>query len=178
MTKKALLWTLGLALILTLLGTPGLGSASPSDDAAAAPAAPSAKLAPAGAEAAEPDWVLRTPATAPSMRFEHAMAYDSARGVTVLFGGRDGSSYFNDTWEWDGSDWVLRTPATVPPARFEHAMAYDSAREVTVLFAGSNQLNDTWEYPGAERWMVYVPLILRAYPPAVPGKVFVPAGEF
>jgi len=28
------------------------------------------------------------------------MAYDSARGVTVLFGGWDGSSTFRDTWEY------------------------------------------------------------------------------
>jgi len=28
------------------------------------------------------------------------MAYDSTRGVTVLFGGHDGSSYLGDTWEY------------------------------------------------------------------------------
>ena len=32
-------------------------------------------------------WTQRTPATAPSARYGHAMAYDSTRQVTVLFGG-------------------------------------------------------------------------------------------
>src|SRR5262249_52389706 len=31
-----------------------------------------------------------------------AMAYDSARGRTVLFGGNSGSAIFAETWEWDG----------------------------------------------------------------------------
>ena len=34
----------------------------------------------------------------PSPRYLHAMAYDSARGVTVLFGGYDWSCY-GETWE-------------------------------------------------------------------------------
>jgi len=41
---------------------------------------------------------------APSERYGHALSYDSARGVTVLFGGYDDSD-FNDTWEWNGENW-------------------------------------------------------------------------
>jgi hypothetical protein len=100
------------------------------------------------------DWVQRTPATKPTPRDFHGMAYDSARGVTVLFGGLVNSSYFaNDTWEWDGTSWVQRTPVTVPAARGDHAMAYDNARGVTVLFGGTNQsgsLNDIWEWDGSD----------------------------
>ena len=33
------------------------------------------------------------------------MAFDSARKVTVLFGG---GSYNGDTWEWNGSAWTQR----------------------------------------------------------------------
>jgi hypothetical protein len=36
-------------------------------------------------------------------RSSHAIAYDSARGVTVLFGGFDGRNSIADTWEYDGS---------------------------------------------------------------------------
>src|SRR5262245_56732341 len=71
-----------------------------------------------------------------SPRNGHAMAYDSARGVTVLFGGD--LSYYNltgETWEWDGDTWTLRATSG-PTARVAHAMAYDSARGVTVLFGG------------------------------------------
>jgi len=80
------------------------------------------------------------------------MAYDSARGVTILFGGFD---FFvgpvDDTWEWDGNNWTPRSNSG-PPPRSRHAMAYDSARGVMVLFGGqdnnSGYLGDTWEWDG------------------------------
>jgi hypothetical protein len=40
------------------------------------------------------------------------MTYDTARGVTVLFGGNDGIRNLGDTWEWDGSSWELGSPLT------------------------------------------------------------------
>lgn len=43
--------------------------------------------------------------TNPGKRFMHAMAYDAARGKTILFGGGNGQTQFNDTWEWDGKQW-------------------------------------------------------------------------
>ena len=36
------------------------------------------------------------------------MAYDTARQVTVLFGGAEAGAAgapLDETWEWDGSDW-------------------------------------------------------------------------
>jgi len=106
-------------------------------------------------------WILRWPpgpvdpdggVTAfPRSRLLHAMAFDSARQRTVLFGG-EGGGHLGDTWEWDGAAglWVQRTPAgATPPAREAHAMAYDGARGNVVLFggrAGSGDVNDTWEY--------------------------------
>jgi len=71
------------------------------------------------------------------------MAYDSARGVTVLFGGdRDDGK----TWEWDGASWTERN-ITGPSPRWEHAMVYDSARRVSVLFGGGlgPEKGDTWD---------------------------------
>src|SRR5262245_52136863 len=67
-----------------------------------------------------------------------AMAYDSARGVTVLFGGALGfSPPYGDTWEWDGNTWIQRATQG-PSPRWYAAMAYDSARGVTVLFGGTD----------------------------------------
>ncbi|MCH8271508.1 MAG: hypothetical protein IH985_09915 [Planctomycetes bacterium] len=43
-------------------------------------------------------WTLAA-TTGPSPRNRHAMAYDSVRGVTVLFGGDDGAPN-GETWEW------------------------------------------------------------------------------
>src|ERR1041384_4804856 len=66
-------------------------------------------------------------ASAPiSGRYGHAMAYDSARGVTVLFGGFAGD-YLSDTWEWNGTVWTRRT-VTGPPGREYAAMVFDAAR--------------------------------------------------
>src|SRR5262249_15134247 len=69
------------------------------------------------------------------------MAYDSARGVTVMFDGID-------TREWNGMTWTKRAVAVVPGFPSGRAMAYDAARAVTVLFDGA----DTWEWNG-ESWI-------------------------
>jgi hypothetical protein len=88
------------------------------------------------------------------------MSYDSARGVTVLFGGISNNcadyhcEFLNDMWEWDGTTWTFRC-AGGPSPRADHAMAYDRQREVTILFGGveydTNHMPaaDTWEWDGA-----------------------------
>ncbi|MCC6659293.1 MAG: hypothetical protein IT437_00235 [Phycisphaerales bacterium] len=92
-------------------------------------------------------WVLRSN-SGPPARYGHAMAYDSKRGVTVLFGGAgNGPGLLGDTWEWDGNVWVERM-VPGPPARVGHGMAFDSARGVCVMFGGAGRL-DTWEWDGA-----------------------------
>ena len=80
------------------------------------------------------------------------MAYDAGRGVTVLFGGWNGSALVNDTWEYDGVTWARRTPVTAPSARVGAGMAYNPAEGRIVLFGGSDRntaLSDTWEWDGA-----------------------------
>jgi hypothetical protein len=89
--------------------------------------------------------------SSPGRRFDHAMAYDLARGKTVLFGGSNLSAFSAETWELDGVAW---TQASVPgpPARAEHAMAYHTPTLRTVLFGGRGlgpQLfGDTWTFDG------------------------------
>jgi hypothetical protein len=87
----------------------------------------------------------------PSARSGHAMAYDAARGVTVLFGGADISGQpIGETWLWNGTAWTQQVVGE-PAARGGHAMAYDAARDVTVLFGGysSDGYNgETWEWNG------------------------------
>ncbi len=92
--------------------------------------------------------------TGPSPRSDHAMAYDSARRVTVLFGGDTGGgaggTLSDETWEWNGTAWTRRIVAG-PAARSQHAMAYDAARGVTVLFGGYRngvENGETWEWNG------------------------------
>ncbi|MEZ4367689.1 MAG: kelch repeat-containing protein [Kofleriaceae bacterium] len=91
----------------------------------------------------------------PTPRAFHAMAYDSARGEVVLFGGTPNNTFntvLADTWIWDGVRWSQRTPATSPPGRMLPAMAYDPARAEIVMFGGylgtTLTTNDTWTWDG------------------------------
>ena len=75
------------------------------------------------------------------------MAYDAARGVTVLFGGYNGGATYNgETWDWNGTTWTQRL-VSGPSPRYGHAMAYDAARGVTILFGGGTSTvtsGETW----------------------------------
>ncbi len=98
----------------------------------------------------------------PSGRSMLATAYDSVRGVTVLFGGQDSTGNpLGDTWEWDGASWN-EVAMTGPPPRMGHAMVFYPAIGVTVLFGGcadpvcSSQLGDTWIWDG-KNWTDLTP---------------------
>lgn len=100
----------------------------------------------------------------PSYRQRSAVAFDSRRGVLVLFGGNVitnsiDNDITNETWEWNGSVWSLRSPATSPPVRYGGGLAFDAQRQRIVLFGGSSKLqqpggvmgddfDDTWEWDG------------------------------
>lgn len=94
------------------------------------------------------DWTRSEPTSGPSARSSHAMAFDSVRGVTVLFGGTDAAGYTNETWEFDGLDW---SPGPVAPAAliptYDQTMAFDSFRSVAVLVG---PWPEAWEYDGAQ----------------------------
>jgi hypothetical protein len=85
---------------------------------------------------------------APAVRIDHALAYDSDRGVSVLFGGLSGMVLLADTWEWNGTTWSARSSSDAPSGRRGHAMAYYSARHATVLFGGygGGYSSETWEW--------------------------------
>src|SRR5262249_50147450 len=91
-------------------------------------------------------WTQRM-VTGPSARQLHAMAYDSARDRVVLFGGNttNPSTYYADTWEWDGATWVKRLPSVAPYSGYGGSMAYDSRRGRTVLFQWNRGI---WEWDG------------------------------
>src|SRR5687767_15007505 len=96
-------------------------------------------------------WVRRDIAL-PDPRSQFATAYDSLRGVTVLFGGLfPGVVRSDETWEWDGTTWTRRSPVSSPAARAGHAMAFDAARGRVVLFGGQSAVGvtrETWEWDG------------------------------
>lgn len=84
----------------------------------------------------------------PMERTVSTMAYDSRRGVTVLFGGVGRAGELGDTWEWNGSTWT-QVATTGPSRRANYGMVYDSTRGVTVLFGGAtvgqHANRETWE---------------------------------
>lgn len=95
--------------------------------------------------------IIRPPAESPQLSLGEALAYDSVRGRTVLFGAT------GETWEWDGEDWLNLTPTatTASPVPVSNAaMAFDAARGRVVLFGGVANFRvfgDTWEWDG-ETW--------------------------
>src|SRR5262245_22888373 len=83
------------------------------------------------------NWVQRFPTVTPPMQIYYAMAYDSLRFKTVLFGGRPlQSPATDDTWTWDGMNWTKEGTTTSPGIRLQPAMAFDAARGQVVLFGG------------------------------------------
>ncbi len=85
-------------------------------------------------------------------RDHHRMAFDEARGRTVLYGGvKSGENKERDTWEWDGSSWRQFT-VEGPGGRAHFPMAYDEVRKQVVLFGGMGDNyqyhNDTWGWDG------------------------------
>ena len=95
-------------------------------------------------------WTLKA-TTGPSARESQAMAFDSARGKTVLFGGFNGSR-LSDTWEWNGTAWT-QVGSTGPSGRSDHGLAYQSDCARTILFGGfgdTGRKNDTWAWNGAQ----------------------------
>lgn len=81
------------------------------------------------------------------------MVFDSARGLTVMFGGLL-NNVLDDLWEWDGVQWIPRNGSgNAPGPRELHAMTYDSVRGRTLLHGGQglsgDALADVWEWDGA-----------------------------
>ena len=109
-------------------------------------------------------WTQRAPRSGnPRARFGHALAFDRARGVTVMFGGHGQGELsqwqLRETWEWDGLDWCL-VSTSGPSGRRDCTLTYIPARETTVLYGGSTHAvnddgfrvfwcNDVWEWNGA-----------------------------
>lgn len=99
------------------------------------------------------NWELGVDLTYPfHRRFGHAMAYDPLRQVSIMFGGwKDGLSYTDETWVFDGAAWQSLSPSSRPSGRDSFRLAFDPIRGRTVLFGGNvvGYRDDTWEWDGA-----------------------------
>jgi hypothetical protein len=101
-------------------------------------------------------WTLLTPAvtfpTAPSSRYQEAMAFDDALDGVVLFGGEacgaSACSFFGDTWLFSLGVWQKLSPSISPSPRFGAAMDYNPWTGAILLFGGCGTtcpLGDSWQ---------------------------------
>jgi N-acetylneuraminic acid mutarotase len=104
----------------------------------------------------------------PDARTFHAMSYDQAAGVMVLFGGSSMSGPAgNDTWAYDlsGNQWTELFPKSTPPARYGHTLVYMKDFGLTAMFGGfrmSNDQpqNDLWVFnTGKNTWVNITPAV-------------------
>jgi N-acetylneuraminic acid mutarotase len=97
-------------------------------------------------------WTKVTPAgDTPSIRAGHRMVYDPTLSNTVLFGGWDGTAYFNDTWTFTiaTSTWTNMNISNAPSARDSHSLLYSAITNELILFGGyvgTDAAQDTWSF--------------------------------
>jgi hypothetical protein len=105
-------------------------------------------------------WTELHPAVAPQGRAGASMAYDSADGYVLMFGGGNATQVFGGTWGFAAGQWTKLSPSTHPSARSTAAMAYDAADGYVVLFGGCSvtsctigfgkMFGDTWTFAGGQ----------------------------
>lgn len=99
----------------------------------------------------------------PPPRADGTMAFDSVRGVVVVYGGvGDGGVLFNDLWEYDGGGGWVNRQAPRPDAGLRYpSMVFDPVRRLSVLYGGTDSSGAfptqashwngvTWAAPPAE----------------------------
>lgn len=96
------------------------------------------------------DWLLNEPETNPPVRRQAAVAFNEARGLFVLFGGRSGAApgtALSDTWFYNRFNFTEQMPTAHPSARWDHSMTYDASSNEVFLFGGTDGttvFNDVW----------------------------------
>jgi len=94
-------------------------------------------------------WQRAEPEAIPRARNLPGFAYDSRRGVAILFGGNVAANGWapvapsEDTWEWNGSTWAPVATGNTPPPTVGPALAYHAERDEVVLFGGYGA-EDSW----------------------------------
>jgi N-acetylneuraminic acid mutarotase len=106
-------------------------------------------------------WTQKSPASAPSWRYHHALA-GFGDGTVLLFGGYYGT-YSDETWVYDlrGNTWTELEPKAAPPARTQHALAamIDGQALLFGGWDGATYLGDTWVYDLiANTWQNQAPI--------------------
>ena len=107
------------------------------------------------------DWHQLLASSSPPTRSAATMAFDSARGTAVLYGGSGLSPEheYYDTWTWDGTTWKQQSPAHEPTSPAIHngqmcsrafTMGYDPVQKVAVLVTAGAHGTETWTWDGSD----------------------------
>jgi hypothetical protein len=135
--------------------TPTIGASSPS---APAPSDPSGTPSPPDSPRPVAWRAVDVEGEEPAAREDHTWTIDPATGSAWLFGGRDGSTAFDDLWRFDAraDRWERVQPGgPSPAARFGHTGTWVAGTGLVVWSgqAGTSFFADLWAYdPGANRW--------------------------
>ena len=101
-----------------------------------------------------PRWTrLEIAGPGPSPRYGHATIYDPVGDRMIVFGGNDGTTKLDDTWQLTLAGtpaWSPLPSAVRPSARSQACVVYDSRRQRMVLFGGNGCPGDTWVFPLAD----------------------------
>ena len=90
------------------------------------------------AASAQSPWSQVFPKLSPEKRNSHAMAFDAARGVVVLYGGNYGSLFRQGTWTWNGKNWQQVTSSGGPGAKSNATMVWHPERKEILLVGGND----------------------------------------
>ncbi|MGA1820295.1 MAG: kelch repeat-containing protein [Thermoplasmatota archaeon] len=97
-------------------------------------------------------WTNMTPADSPPGRFGQGWVYDETRDICLMFFGVSGTTYYNDTWEYDydTNTWTQLFPGTSPAPRCKGGSAYDIDSDQFIFFGGFGNdtvnMAETWTY--------------------------------
>jgi hypothetical protein len=104
-------------------------------------------------------WLQKFTAVTPTVRSNHSMVWDPARGGMIMFGGSSDGADRNDLWWYDPTSgtngaWIqMKAQGLIgsPSVRSGHSMVWDGAR--MIMFGGDNvatRKNDLWWYDPVE----------------------------
>lgn len=88
-------------------------------------------------------WTQLSPATSPDPRAGFGFAYDKGRQYSLLIGGYSSpvsspSTFYTDTWMWDGTTWTDMAPSTTPTGIMSDialpTLVWDDANQTIMLY--------------------------------------------
>jgi hypothetical protein len=103
---------------------------------------------------------IKSLTVSPPARWAGGFVYDPQVAGMLLFGGRNLTQFFHDTWVFNSTGWHQIVPRSSPSSRSEPAMGFDPSTQRVLLFGGGEgnvpagsgsawtYYSDTWTFNG------------------------------